>query len=66
MVDQEIQLKYPRIQTLSLKIAVSVKCQNSLVIQVRKNKGEVIVRLFKVLFPTGLVTVYARTIEVYY
>ena len=29
-------------------------------------KGEVIVRLFKVLFPTGLVTVYARTIEVYY
>ena len=37
MQHQEIQLKYPRIQTLNLKIAVSVKCLNSLVIQVCKN-----------------------------
>ena len=37
MLHQEIQLKYPRIQTLSLKIAVSVKCLNSLVIQVCKD-----------------------------
>ena len=52
------------IQTLSLKIAVSVKCQNSLVIQVCKNMscfscyfsltickgGEIIVRLLKGAF----------------
>ena len=78
MLHQDIKLKYPRIQTLSLKIAVSGKCQSSLVIQVCKNvscfscycsivqyyieRGEVIIRLF----PTGLVTVYARTVEVYY
>ena len=37
MLHQEIQSKYQRIQTLSLKIAVSVKWQNSLVIQVCKN-----------------------------
>ena len=37
MLHQEIQLKYPQIQTVSLKIAVSVKCQNSVVIQVCKN-----------------------------
>ena len=37
MLHQEIQLKYPQIQTVSLKIVVSVKCQNSLVIQVCKN-----------------------------
>ena len=37
MLRQENQLKYPRIQTLSLKIVVSVKCQSSCVIKVCKN-----------------------------
>ena len=66
MLHQEIRLKYPRIQTRCRKIAVSVKCQNSLVIQVCKNvscfscycsivhyyieMGKVIVRLFKGTF----------------
>ena len=84
MLHQEIRLKYPRIQTRCRKIAVSVKCQNSLVIQVCKNVscfscycsivhyytvskwGKWLLDYSKVLFPTGLVTVYARTAEVYF
>ena len=34
---QETKLKHPQLKCLSHKIAVSVKCQNLLVIQVSKN-----------------------------
>ena len=37
MLHQETKLKHPQLKCLSHKIAVSVKCQNLLVIQVSKN-----------------------------
>ena len=38
MLHQETKLKHPQLKCLSHQIAVSVKCQNLIVIQVRKNK----------------------------